>query len=80
MILPIGDRVIVEPIDEDMSTASGLIITKTVKDRFRRGKVVSILMENDYITAGDIIIYDRNHAAEIGKLVVVDVDDIYAKE
>lgn len=80
-MLPIGDRVIVEPIEESASTASGLIITKTVKDRFGRGKVASILMENDYIAVGDIIIYDRSHATEIAKsVVVVDIDDIYAKE
>jgi len=39
---PLGDRVVVEPLDEQETTASGIIIPETAKEKPQRGKVLAV--------------------------------------
>lgn len=39
---PLADRVIVEPIDKDETTASGLLLPETAKEKPQEGKVLAI--------------------------------------
>jgi chaperonin GroES len=39
---PLGDRVIVKPIDQEQVTASGLVLPDTAKERPQRGKVLAV--------------------------------------
>ena len=39
---PLGDRVIVQAVDEDETTASGIVLPDTAKEKPQRGKVVAV--------------------------------------
>ena len=39
---PLGDRVVVEPLDEAEVTASGIVLPETAKEKPQRGKVLAV--------------------------------------
>jgi len=39
---PLGDRVVVEPIEREQTTASGIILPETAKEKPQEGKVLAI--------------------------------------
>ncbi len=39
---PLGDRVVVEPTEQDERTESGLFIPETAKEKPQRGKIIAI--------------------------------------
>ena len=39
---PLGDRLIVKPIEEEETTASGIVLPDTAKEKPQRGKVVAV--------------------------------------
>ncbi|MCC7163185.1 MAG: co-chaperone GroES [Anaerolineae bacterium] len=39
---PLADRVIVEPIDRDETTASGLLLPETAKEKPQEGKILAV--------------------------------------
>jgi chaperonin GroES len=39
---PLGDRVVVEPIEEEERTAGGIILPETAKERPQQGKVIAV--------------------------------------
>jgi chaperonin GroES len=38
---PLGDRVVVEPIEQDEVTAGGIVLPETAKEKPQKGKVVA---------------------------------------
>ena len=46
---PLGDRLIVTPIEEEETTASGIVLPDTAKEKPQRGKVLAV---GDGIDAG----------------------------
>ena len=40
-IKPLGDRIVVEPIEQEQTTASGIILPETAKEKPQEGKVVA---------------------------------------
>ncbi len=41
-ITPLGDRVIVEPIERDEMTASGIVLPDTAKEKPQEGNVIAV--------------------------------------
>lgn len=39
---PLGDKIVVEVIDEPQTTASGIVLPDTAKEKSQRGKVVAV--------------------------------------
>jgi len=39
---PLGDRLIVKPIDEEETTASGIVLPDTAKVKFQKSTVVAV--------------------------------------
>jgi len=39
---PLGDRVVVRPVDEEETTASGIVLPDTAKEKPQKGKVLAI--------------------------------------
>jgi len=39
---PLGDRVVVEPLEQEERTESGLFIPETAKEKPQRGKIIAI--------------------------------------
>ena len=89
---PLGDRLIVEVLDEEDVTASGIVLPDTAKEKPQRGKVLSVGpgMRNDSgeivpmeVAVGDEIIFSKYGGTEI-KLGADDVlilreSDVLAK-
>src|SRR5256886_4516331 len=72
---PLEDRVVVKPLEEEETTASGLVIPDTAKERPQEGEVVAVgpgKFEDGVRTpmdvkAGDKVIYSKYGGAE-GKI------------
>ncbi len=41
-IKPLGDRVVIKPLEQESKTKSGIIIPDTAKEKSQRGQVVSV--------------------------------------
>jgi chaperonin GroES len=73
-IRPLGDRVVVEPIEQEDVTASGLFLPETAKEKPQQGKVVAAgkgrrddsgkLIEMD-VAVGDKILFAKYAGTEI---------------
>ncbi len=78
---PLGDRLIVEVLDEDETTVSGIVLPDTAKEKPQRGRVLSVgpgarnedgeFVPMD-ITEGDEIIFSKYGGTEIK----VGLDDV----
>ncbi|WCK55008.1 co-chaperone GroES [Aneurinibacillus sp. Ricciae_BoGa-3] len=42
MLKPLGDRVIIEPIAKEETTASGIVLPDTAKEKPQEGKIVAV--------------------------------------
>jgi len=79
---PLGDRVIVQAIEEEETTASGIVLPETAKEKPQRGKVLAV-GEGRYdddgekripldVAEGDEVLYSKYGGTEI----TVDGDDL----
>jgi chaperonin GroES len=88
---PLGDKVVVEIIDEPQTTASGIVLPDTAKEKSQRGKVLAVgagkLLENGERAAlevieGDTVLFAKYGGTEItiaGKdLMILSERDIHA--
>ncbi len=85
-IQPLDDRVLVEPAAESQTTASGIIIPDTAKEKPRRGTVIAVGNDADLkklLKKGDKVLYGKYAGDEIsyeGKdYLILSQSDILAK-
>ena len=73
-IQPLGDRVLVEPLEAEDKTSGGIIIPDTAKEKQQRGKVVAVgkgrVNEEGKLTplevkTGDQVLFGRYSGSEI---------------
>ena len=68
-IKPLADRVLVEPLEAETKTASGIIIPDTAKEKPQRGKIIAVgpgTKENPVtLKAGDIVLYGKYAGTEL---------------
>jgi len=88
MFRPLGLRVLVERLEEEAKTASGIIIPDNAKEKPLEGKVVAVSKEveedeNLPINEGDIVVFAKYAGTDItidGKeYLVLNTDDILGK-
>ncbi|OGY28758.1 MAG: co-chaperone GroES [Candidatus Woykebacteria bacterium RIFCSPHIGHO2_12_FULL_43_10] len=90
-VKPLYDNVLIEPLEKEQTTSSGIVLPDTVKEKPQEGKVVAVgpgKMGQDHkiipvsVKAGDIVIYKKWGGNEVkinGKeLLLVGSDDILA--
>ena len=91
-VQPLGDRLIVEPLEEEETTVSGIVLPDTAKEKPQRGRVLAVGPggRNDKgelvpmeVAEGDEVIYSKYGGTEI-KLGADDVlilreSDVLAK-
>ncbi|MBB6030165.1 chaperonin GroES [Oceanithermus desulfurans] len=74
MIKPLADRVVVEPIEEEVTTKGGIVLPDTAKEKPQRGKVIAVgsgkLLENGErvpleVKEGDIVVFAKYGGTEI---------------
>jgi chaperonin GroES len=79
---PLGDRLIVQAIEEEETTASGIVLPDTAKEKPQRGKVLAVgegRFDDDGekripvdVDEGDEVLYSKYGGTEIS----VDGDDL----
>ena len=78
---PLGDRLIVKPLDEEETTASGIVLPDTAKEKPQKGEVLAVGdgARNDEgnripldVSEGDTVLYSKYGGTE----VKVDGDDL----
>ena len=88
---PLGDKVVVEVIDEPQTTASGIVLPDSAKEKSQRGKVVAVgsgkLLDSGErvpleVKVGDTVVFAKYGGTEIdldGKdLMILSERDIHA--
>jgi chaperonin GroES len=90
---PLGDRVIVKAIEEEETTASGIVLPDTAKEKPQRGKVLAVgegKWDEDGakripldVSEGDEVLYSKYGGTEIKvdgeDLLVLRESDVLAK-
>ena len=89
---PLGDRLIVEVLDEEETTVSGIVLPDTAKEKPQRGKVLAVGPGNrnedgDYIKMdveqGDEVIFSKYGGTEIkvgsDDVLILRESDVLAK-
>jgi chaperonin GroES len=89
---PLGDRLIVEVLDEDETTVSGIVLPDTAKEKPQRGKVLAVGpgSRNDKgelipleVAEGDEIIFSKYGGTEVKvgleDLLILRESDVLAK-
>ena len=68
-IKPLADRVLVEPIEAETKTASGIIIPDNAKEKPQKGKVMAVgkgTKENPMtVKVGDSVLYGKYSGTEL---------------
>jgi len=91
-IKPLGNRIVVEPIEEEEITAGGIVLPETAKEKPQKGKVLAVgpgerTDEGEYmpleVKDGDTVLFAKYSGTEIkydGKqLLIMRETDILAK-
>ena len=89
---PLGERVVVKPTEKEATTASGLILPDTAKERPQEGKVIAVgpgRLNDDgkriamEVKAGDVVVYSKFAGTEYSEngtdYLVLRESDILAK-
>ena len=90
---PLGDRVIVKALEEEETTASGIVLPDTAKEKPQRGKVVAVgdgKWDEDGekripldVAEGDEVLYSKYGGTEVqvdgDELLVLRESDVLAK-
>jgi chaperonin GroES len=90
---PLGDRLIVKPIEEEETTASGIVLPDTAKEKPQKGKVVAVgdgKWDEDGdkripldVAEGDEVLYSKYGGTEVtvegDELLVLRESDVLAK-
>ena len=73
-IRPLDDRVVVEPMEAEETTAGGIVLPDTAKEKPQRGKVIAVgpgkLLDNGEraemsVAVGDEVIYGKYGGTDI---------------
>ena len=90
---PLGDRVVVQPVEEEETTASGIVLPDTAKEKPQKGTVVAV-GEGRWdeegekripldVSEGDEVLYSKYGGTEItvedDELLVLRESDVLAK-
>jgi len=91
MIKPLGDKVVVEPLESEEKSAGGIILPDSAKKKPQEGTVVAVgpgkVLENGNrgemsVKVGDIVVYAKYGGTEVtveGKdVIILDQDSIFA--
>jgi len=78
---PLGNRVLVERVEETQTTASGIIIPDNAKEKPSQGGIVAVGNDVEGISVGDTVVFGKYSGNEItldGKeYLIMDADDLF---
>jgi chaperonin GroES len=90
---PLGDRLIVKAVEEEETTASGIVLPETAKEKPQKGEVLAVGVgswDEDGekripldVAAGDVVLYSKYGGTEVKvdgeDLLVLRESDVLAK-
>ncbi len=73
VLKPLGDRVVIEVVEKEEKTVSGIVLPDTAKEKPQEGKVIAVgsghLVEDDRVPlevkVGDTVIYSKYAGTEV---------------
>jgi len=78
---PLGNRVLVERVEDSQTTASGIIIPDNAKEKPSQGKIVAIGGDVEEISVGDTVVFGKYSGNDItlegSEYLIMDADDIF---
>ncbi len=81
-IQPLADRIVIEQMESEETTASGIILPDSAKEKPSEGKVLAVGTEVKEVKVGDKVLYSKYGPSEVkvdGKdLMIVKEEDILA--
>jgi len=85
-IEPLGARVLIQPLEQDTTTASGIVLPETAKEKPQQGMVEAVGSEDEMMTnlaVGDKVLFPKYTGNEI-KLngtayIIMEESDILAR-
>jgi len=91
-IKPLGDRVVIEPLEKEETTAGGIVLPDTAQEKQTRGRVVAVgkgvrLDDGSFapmpLAVGDEVIYGKYSGTEVSvgsvDYQIMRVTDVLAK-
>lgn len=88
---PLGDRLVVEPIEQEETTASGIVLPQSAKEKPMQGKVLAVgsgaIKDNGErakmdVVEGDTVLYAKYAGTEIkmdgNKYLIMKESDVLA--
>jgi chaperonin GroES len=88
---PLGDRVVIEPLEQEEVTAAGIVLPETAKEKPQKGKILAVgpgARDEDGkriamdVKAGDTVLFAKYAGTEIKveskKLLILKETDILA--
>lgn len=88
---PLGDRLVVEPIEQEETTASGIVLPQSAKEKPMQGKVLAVgsgaIKDNGErakmdVAEGDTVLYAKYAGTEIkmdgNKYLIMKESDVLA--
>jgi len=77
---PLGDRLLVERVEEVNTTASGIIIPDNAKEKPSRGKVLAIGNDVEDVNVDDVVVFGKYSGTELvledKEYLVLEVSDV----
>ena len=85
-IEPLGERVLVKPVEADSQLPSGIILPDTAKEKSQQGVVIAVSQDEDAeipVAVGDKVLYAKYSGSEIkiegDKHLLLEVSDLLAR-
>ncbi len=77
---PLGKRVLIERVEEAQTTASGIYIPDSAKEKPSQGKVLAISAEVENVAVNDTVVFGKYAGNELTldgtTYLVIDTDDL----
>jgi len=78
---PLGDRLLIQRVEEANTTASGIIIPDNAKEKPSKGKVIAIGNEVEDISVDDTVVFGKYSGNEISldgeEYLIMESSDIF---
>ena len=77
---PLGKRVLVERVEEAKTTASGIYIPDSAKEKPSQGKVLAVSKEVEVVAVNDTVVFGKYTGSELTldgtTYLVIETDDL----
>ena len=77
---PLGKRVLIERVEEAKTTASGIYIPDSAKEKPSQGKVLAVSSEVENVAVNDTVVFGKYSGSELTldgtTYLVIETDDL----